>query len=350
VSRRFMRPDLFVAGCFSRRMELLAYDARRVSEPLSTLRNGVFMSKFRLPVLNSLRAFEAAARHQSIRKACAELHINHAAVSRHIQRLEQQLGRDLFERHPRKIVLTADGEALRAAVAMGFSIIQRAIAQLSGSQNPDRLVISVDPDFASLCLVPKLAEFHALVPDILVEILAEKGFDTSLNPRIDCAIHYAEAGLQLEHGELLFRSSLFPVYAPDFIQGPRLRTPEDLRHHVLLHDRSQDEWKEYIQICGIAADVNFRSGSVFSETADCVEAAVRGQGVAMGDDFLAGLYLSEGRLVRPFDYSFVSKNAYYFIAPHGSAKHPALKTFREWLFRSIDRLRRDSSARRGENA
>lgn len=307
------------------------------------------MWKFRLPVLNWLRAFEAAARHQSIRKACKELHVTHAAVSRPIQKLEQQLGRDLFERHPRKIVLTADGEALRAAVATSFSIMQRAIAQLSGSQNPERLVISVDPDFASLLLVPRLAEFHALVPDILVEILAEKGSDASLNPRIDCVIRYAEAGRQFENGEVLFRSSLFPVYAPDSIQGPPLRTPEDLRHHVLLHDRSQIEWQEYIQNCGIAADVNFRSGSVFSETADCLDAAVRGQGVAMGDDFLAGLYLSEGRLVKPFDYSFLSKNAYYFVAPHGTTKHPALEAFRHWLFRSIDRLRGDSSAHRGEN-
>src|ERR1700722_8238423 len=215
--------------------------------------------KFRLPVLNWLRAFEAAARHQSISKACKELHVTHAAVSRHIQKLEQQLGRGLFERHHRKIVLTADGETLRRAVATGFSIIQSAIAQLSGNQNPEPLVISVDPDFASLLLVPRLSEFHALVPDILVEILAERGSDVPHDPRIDCAIYYDEAGLRPENGELLFRSSLFPVYAPDSIEGPPLRTPEDLRGHRLLHDRSQEEWQEYIQNCGIAADVDFRS-------------------------------------------------------------------------------------------
>lgn len=307
------------------------------------------MPKFRLPVLNWLRAFEAAARHQSINKAADELHVTHAAVSRHIQKLEQHLGRDLFERHARKIVLTADGEALRAAVDTGFSIIQRAIAQLSGSQNLETLVISVDPDFASLWLVPRLADFHALAPDILIEILAERNSDASFNPRIDCAIQYAEAGLRLENGEVLFRSSLFPVYAPDSVQGPPLRTLEDLRHHVLLHDRTRNEWREYIQNCGIAADVNCRSGPVFSETAYCLEAAVRGQGVAMGDDFLAGLYLSEGRLVRPFDYSFPSQNAYYFVAFHGTAKHPALEVFRNWLFRSVDDLREDLNVRRPEN-
>ena len=307
------------------------------------------MWKYHLPVLNSLRAFEAAARHQSITKACRELHVSHASVSRHIQNLEDQLERDLFVRHSRKIVLTDDGEALLRAVSMGFSVIQRAIAQLSSRRHPERLVISVDPDFAGLWLVPKLAEFYAIVPNALVEILAEKGTPTSFSARADCAIHYTEAGLKIENSEVLFRSSLFPVYAPDLMQGPPLRTPEDLRQHVLLHDRSRSEWQEYIQSCGINAEANVRCGSIFSETAYCLDAAVRGQGVAMGDDFLAGLYLSEGRLVKPFDYSFPSRNAYYFIAPYGTEKHPVLKAFRNWLFESIDRLRNDSGAVRGKN-
>jgi LysR family transcriptional regulator, glycine cleavage system transcriptional activator len=306
------------------------------------------MWKFRLPVLNSLRAFEAAARHQSIKRACDELHVNHAAVSRHIQNLEQQLGRDLFERHPRKIVLTDDGEKLLGALTAGFSIIQRAISQLSGGQNPEKLVISVDPDFAGLWLVPRLAEFYAIVPNTLVEILAERGAPSSFHPRADCGVHYSGAATPLEYGEVLFRSNLFPVYSPEHIQGPSLRTPEDLRDHVLLHDRAQVEWQEYFRSLRIATEVESRSGIVFSETAYCLDAAVRGQGIAMGDDFLAGLYLSEGRLVKLFDYSFPSKNAYYFVAHHGTEKHPALEAFRKWLFQSVELLRDQSTlARRG---
>jgi LysR family glycine cleavage system transcriptional activator len=297
------------------------------------------MWKYRLPVLNSLRAFEAAARHQSFRKGGKELHVGEASISRHIRGLERQIGRDLFERHARKIVLTHDGEALLGALATSFSIMQGAITQLSTSPHPEKLVISVDPDFASLWLVPKLPEFCAIAPNTLIEILAKESTAASLNPRVNCGIHYAEAGLKIENGEVLFRSSLFPVYAPDLIQGPPLRTPEDLRHHALLHDRTWIEWEEYTRSCGIDADANIRSGSIFSETAHCLDAAVRGQGVAMGDDFLAGLYLSEGRLVRPFEHSFLSTNAYYFIAPYGTAKHPVLKAFRNWLFEGIDRLR-----------
>src|ERR1700679_1179185 len=297
------------------------------------------MWKYRLPVLNSLRAFEAAARHQSFIKAGKELHVSAASVSRHIRNLERQIGRDLFERHARKIVLTDDGEALLGSLSSAFSIMQHAITRLSTSPHPERLVISVDPDFASLWLVPKLPGFYAIAPNVLIEFRARERTAKSPNPGVDCGIHYADAGLKIENGEVLFRSSLFPVYAPDLIQGPPLRTPEDLRQHALLHDRSRIEWQEYTQSCGIAAEVNAGSGSVFSRTAYCLDAAVRGQGVAMGDDFLAGLYLSEGRLVRPFDHSFLPKKSYFFIAPYGSAKHPVLEAFRNWLFEGIDRLR-----------
>jgi LysR family glycine cleavage system transcriptional activator len=201
------------------------------------------MSKFRLPVLNWLRAFEAAARHQSIKRACHELHVTHAAVSRHIQKLEQRLGRDLFVRHHRKIVLNEDGEILLRAVTAGFSHIQRAIAQLSRDQHSEKLVISVDPDFAGLWLVPRLAEFYANVPNTLVEILAEKTEDSLHDPRIDCAIQYAEAGLDLESREILFRSCLFPVCAPSLAKRLPLHSPSDLKHHTLLHDRSIVEWQ-----------------------------------------------------------------------------------------------------------
>src|SRR5258708_15658172 len=312
-----------------------------------TLRNGVCMSKHQLPVLSgALTAFEAAARHQSIKAAANELHVNHASVSRHIKQLERQLGHRLFERRYRSIVLTADGEMLLGAVTMALSHMQRAVVRLSGSQRPDRLVISVDPDFAGLWLVPRLAEFHAIVPNTLVEILAEKGANSLHNRHIDCAIQYAEVGMKLQNSETLFRSRLFPVCALGLTKMLPLRTPEDLQHHTLLHDRSIAEWQEYFQGCSKAIDVDVRLGLVFSETSLCLDAAARGQGVAIGDDFLAAIHLSEGRLVKAFDSALYSKNAYYFIVPNQDAKHPAVTTFRNWLFQSIDRLRANRRVRR----
>ena len=305
------------------------------------------MSKDQLPVLSgALRAFEAAARHQSIKTASDELHVTHGSVSRHIKGLERQLGRRIFERHHRRIVLTADAEMLLGAVTTGLSLIQRALLQLSGSQRPNRLVISVDPDFAGLWLVPRLAEFHSIVPNTLVEILAEKGANSLHGRRIDCAIQYAEAVKAQKSSEILFRSRLFPVCAPGLIKTRPLRAPEDLKHHTLLHDRSIAEWQDYIQRFPKASNVDVRSGFVFSETALCLDAAVRGHGVAIGDDFLAAMNLSEGRLVKPFDSTFYSKNAYYFTVPKRGAKHPTVTTFRNWLFQSIRRLRGSRRARR----
>jgi LysR family glycine cleavage system transcriptional activator len=319
-------------------LERVELDAVRDSFPLGP-GNGTFMPKYRFPVLNSFRAFEAAARHLSMRKACDELHVTHAAISRHIVKLELWLGRSLFERRPRKIALTYEGETLYGALTTAFDYIQHAITRLSDSRHPERLVISVDPDFAALWLVPRLGEFSNLVPDILIEILSEESLKSFDDPRTDCAIHYAEAGLNLPNRELLFRSSLFPVCAPNVMQATPMRSPEDLRHCMLLHDRTLLEWQEFSRETSVTTQMNLDVGRIFNTTALCLDAAARGQGVAMGDDFLADVYLSEGRLIRPFEYSVLSKNAYYFIAPDGVAQDPAVEAFRKWLIQGINAAR-----------
>jgi LysR family glycine cleavage system transcriptional activator len=304
------------------------------------------MAKYRLPALNSLRVFEAAARHLSMRKACDELHITHASVSKNIANLELWLGHSLFERHHRKILLTEPGKALYGALTVAFDHMQRAITRLGNNQRFEKLVISVDPDFAALWLVPRLAEFSRVVPDILVEIVAEESLKSLEDPRIDCAIHYTHVGLELPSHTLLFRSSLFPVCAPSVMQAIPMRSPDDLRHCTLLHDRTLVEWQEFFRENCIETQVNLAAGSIFSTTALCLDAAARAQGVAMGDDFLADIYLSDGHLVRPFDYSVPSKNAYYFIVPDGSAHHPAVEAFRKWLMRGIGGMRGLKRSRR----
>jgi LysR family transcriptional regulator, glycine cleavage system transcriptional activator len=304
------------------------------------------MSKYRLPALNSLRVFEAAARLLSMKKASDELHVTHASVSKHIANLELWLGHNLFERHHRKIVLTGEGGTLFAALTVAFDYVQRAITRLSKSQHPERLVISVDPDFAALWLVPRLAEFSRVVPDILVEIIAEESLKSLDDPRIDCAIHYADAELELPSHTLLFRSSLFPVCTPSIMEATPMRSPDDLRHCTLLHDRSLLEWQDFFRETSVSTQINLGVGSIFSTSALCLDAAARGQGVAMGDDFLADIYLSEGHLIRPFDYSVPSKNSYYFIVLEGSAQHPAVDAFRKWLMQDIKAMRSVKRSRR----
>jgi LysR family glycine cleavage system transcriptional activator len=293
------------------------------------------MPKFRLPPLNSLRAFEAAARYQSFKTAAGELHVARAAVSRHVHKLELYVGRKLFNRHHRQIFLTDAGETLLAAVSTGFSHIHRAFMLLRGNQYSDRLVISVDPDFAALWLAPRLGEFYAVVPHTLLEIRAENTGLSSLNPEVSCAIQYGEVGAARKNVELLFRSRLFPVCSPELTRTAPLTTPADLRGRMLIFDRASEEWEEYLHTYAPNVEVNLREGILFNGTALCMDAAVRGQGVAMGDDCLAGRDLSEGRLVKPFKSFVLSRNAYYWVVPRGAPAHPSLKALRAWLVKSI---------------
>ncbi len=301
------------------------------------------MAKFHVRWLSSLPAFEAAARHQSIQKAAGELNVTHAAVSRRLNKLELYIGCRLFERSHRKIALTADGEVLFNAVATGLGDIQRAVAQLKRTPNRERLIISVDSDFAGLWLVPRLAEFRAAAPNTLVEIRAEKSILPLRDPRIDCAIHYAPANSGAEYGEMLFRSRLFPVCAQGFFSSVPLKSPDDLRRYVLLHDWSLEEWDHYLRNCGVAVDARVRAGPIFNETSLCMDAAVRGQGVALGDDFLAATHLSEGRLVRALCPTVLSKNAYYLAVSESASRHPSVDALRSWLLAALARQRKASA-------
>jgi LysR family transcriptional regulator, glycine cleavage system transcriptional activator len=295
------------------------------------------MPKYRLPLLNSLRAFEAAARHQSIKHAGAELHVSSAAVTRHIQKLEAQLGRKLFLRRHKQVILTEAGEIYLKAVTAAFIPLQRGFVQLRSRSSLDRLVISVDPDFAVLWLVPRLGEFYTRVPNTLVEIVAERTELSLQNERTSCFIQYAEAGLKSEDFDFLFQSKLFPVCSPKLVKDKAIRSFSDLKGLVVLHDRTLDEWEDYAAAERQDEVLSLRSGGVFSETMLCLEAAVRGQGIAIGDDYLAADYLDAGRLVRLFEREVLSTKAYYFGNGRSADSAPAVGKFRDWLLESIQR-------------
>ena len=297
------------------------------------------MAKLPVLLLGSLRAFEATARLQSISKAGKELHVTRPAISRRIKDLERRIGRDLFERRNRLILLNDAGRVLFDAVTTGFGHIERAVVQLSGDDLTDRLVISVDPDFAGLWLVPRLAEFYAIAPHTLVEIRAERIALPADDPQVSCVIQYAAANQGGNAGELLFRSLLFPVCAGSLLDLQPLASLDDLRYHFLLHDRSTDEWEEYLCRYAAAAAIDVESGAIFNNNALCLDAAARGLGVAIGDDCLAAKYLSEGRLIRPFDGGMPSPNAYYLMVSERWSKRRSVAAFRRWLLGSLGRGR-----------
>ncbi len=295
----------------------------------------------RLPPLNALRAFEAAARFESFSRAADTLGVTHGAVSRQVRHLEQSLGIALFERRHRRVLLTEPGRELFRVVADAFDGIESGLRRLGLDRSPERLVVAIDPDFASLWLVPCLADLRAAVPGVALEITASKDIAPLSIGRADCAVHYGPeppAGL---HVDVLFRSTLFPVCAPSLTRGrQRLQAPCDLRHHTLLHDRTTAEWYRYVEISGVEG-IDCTQGLVFSETALSLEAAARGQGIAIGDDVLSLRLYREGRLTPLFGPAFGSPNAYYFLAPKAALARAEVRAFRKWLLAAI-------AAQRGE--
>lgn len=296
-----------------------------------------------LPPLNALRAFEAAARHQSIKRAAEELHVTHGAVSRHVRHLEEMLEVRLFDRLHRRVVLTPAGENLRAVAADAFDRLEGGLRQTRKPGVDESLVVAVEPDLASLWLVPRLADLRRLLPEVKVEITAAKDVVSFPDPRIDCAVHHLYAPSPGFRVDTLFSCILFPVCSPELLKhGPPLSEPADLRHHTLLHDRNTAEWERFLELAGVSDVVDSSKGVIISETALNMDAAVRGQGVAMGDDVLAAEHLARGQLVPLFGPSMRSENSYYLIVPQPRLARRSIRVFRDWLLAAAEQTRAEA--------
>jgi LysR family transcriptional regulator, glycine cleavage system transcriptional activator len=285
----------------------------------------------RLPPLAALRAFEAAARHLSFTRAAAELHVTQTAISHQIRALEERLGLKLFRRLPRGLVLTEEAQRYLPALREAFARIDAATAELLAGRAGGSLTASVLPSFAAKWLVPRLGRFRAANPDIDLRI------STSLH-LVDFAREDVDVGIRMGRGhypglrvDRLFGESLMPVCAPALLEGSQpLRRPEDLRHHVLLHEDDYTGWQLWLELAGIEG-VEARRGPILTDAAMVVQAAAEGQGVALGRTALAAWDIAAGRLVRPFDIGMPHDLAYYLVCPEASAERPRIAAVRAWL-------------------
>lgn len=279
----------------------------------------------RLPSLSALRTFEAAARHESFKKAAEELSVTPVAVTRQVKALEQDLGFALFERRHRRVVATPAARALAEELAGAFARIRDAVGHARRHSGRTTLRIGVDAIFAERWLGPRLDAFHADHPDIAVELVPSD--DSSAH--LDGVIYYGANLKPSARRHILFRDTVFPVCSPALVQGaPGLREPGDLRHHRLLHEGSVDWWHRWLELAG-AEDVETTSGAVFLGPGEAYVAAARGEGVVVGDDILTAGDLLEGRLVRPFAASF--EGSTYALARSPGDHGPAMDTFTTWL-------------------
>lgn len=286
----------------------------------------------RLPPLNALRAFEAAARHMSFTRAAEELFVTQAAVSHQIRSLEDWLGLRLFRRLNRRLLLTDEGQAYIGPVRDALDRIAAATDGLRRSDAEGLLTVSVLPSFAATWLLPRLWRFRDAHPEIDVRIDARESLADFARDGVDVALRYGGGDYPGHHSVRFMTEEAFPVCSPALLErGPHpLRRPEDLRHHTLIRDFTEDLWDRWLRLAGVTG-IDSRRGPSFNYLNMAIEAAIAGQGVALGRRAIVADALADGRLVRPFDITMPSLDAYYVVCPVATTARPKVAAFRDWL-------------------
>lgn len=284
-----------------------------------------------LPPLNGLKAFEAAARHMSFTKAAEELCVTHGAVSRHVRKLEEHLGVQLFVRYNRRIELTPAGSRFRDEIGEPFRKIFDATQRLMSEGDGQTIRLCVPPTFAIRWLVPRLARFHARFPEIAVQISTP--FQPGFRQNEDMAVSYGPTGAREVTEDRLLGEVLLPVITPSLNSAAGgIRTFADLGNCTRLHSMIRlNDWPSWLQAAG-ANEVDGQAGLRFANSGLVYQALFEGLGVAVGHyAFVAG-DLGAGRLVAPFRTAVRNPTGYYLVRPTRKIRKTYLEMFCDWLF------------------
>lgn len=308
---------------------------------------------YHLPSLNALKAFEATARHSSVKQAAHELSVTPAAVSHQIKALEDHLGVRLFHRRNRALELTDAARACLPKLREGFESLAQAVDQLRARKGGDMLTVSVAPSLAARWLMPRLHRFLEARPQIDVRVsarlrqasegrrrgaAAERATVDAWLADSDVAILYGRGDYPGFRVEKLLALNITPICSPRLLTDPEhpLLRPADLRHHLLLHDDTGDLydgesfWEVWLRAAGVEG-VDLKRGPHFSHAVLAFEAAVEGHGVVATMPVLAEADLHAARLVTPFRLRVPLVSAYYVVSRLEAATRPAVAAFREWL-------------------
>jgi LysR family glycine cleavage system transcriptional activator len=290
----------------------------------------------RLPSLNGLRAFEAAARHLSFTLAASELNVTQTAISHQIRRLEEELGIRLFIRKNRALALTPQARDYLPGVRAAFNDLRLATDRLLRKDDDNVLTVSTLASLAAKWLLPRLTAFQEAHPGIDVRITTSTALVDFKNGDVDAAIRYGRGNWPGVRAEWLMADEAFPVCSPALLDGKRpLRTPEDLREHMLLHTTTNsDDWRQWLTAAGLPSDVSKRPGITFDLILMTVQAAIDGIGIAMGRTSYVQDDIAKGRLVVPFNIALPADAGFYLVSPEGAAEPPKLRAFRQWLIAS----------------
>jgi LysR family glycine cleavage system transcriptional activator len=284
----------------------------------------------RIPFLNGVRAFEAAARTGSFAKAADELHVTPAAVSRLVHLLEERIGAELFERKANRLAPTPAGRTYQAGLTPLFDALANLTAQVSTMGGARVLTVGVGPTFAIRWLIPRLAEFQKVAPDMEVRF-ATGGVAAPFSDDWTCGITLGNGDWPGLVAERLFAANLTPVCAPALAK--RLKQPDDLRSATLLRvSHAREDWPRWIRGVGLAK--LSAKGPEFEYYGQALQAALDGVGVAMGISPYIDDDLRAGRLVAPFKKSVPKGMHWYLIYRETRRDEPGFAAFRKWIVRA----------------
>jgi LysR family glycine cleavage system transcriptional activator len=288
-----------------------------------------------LPPPNSLVAFEAAARHQSITLAAAELNVTGAAISRQVRKLETHLGCALFERFHRRVRLTPQGLTLHRALFDGLSQIGRACRELAVGSDPRQVTVGSTIAFASLWLMPRIAGFSVANPDIALRYIVADRLVDRLEDDLDLVVLYGPGDWPGYASTLLFGDDIIPVCSPGYrAERPEMRTPADLLAERLIHtesdNRSWETWPIWFAKMGITEPARGRSER-FNNYMMALQAAIDSHGVMLGWRGLITDHLARGTLVPAVPGSVPAAGGYYQLLPMNRPASPATTLLRDWI-------------------
>ena len=298
----------------------------------------------RLPSPSALLTFEAAARQGSFTRAAGELNVTQAAVSRQIRNLETRLGVRLFDRGHRAVSLTAQGKELHAAVTMGLEHIARTVAEIQASARREQRDVTVAATNAvsAFWLMPRLTTFRATNPSISIRVVSQDRFAEVGSEASDIAVRYGDGRWPGVVARRLFADEIFPVCSPGFAQSrPELTTPGDLVSQPLLALDAPEpiwiDWDTWFARQGIA-DQGRQNRLRFTNYTILIQAALEGQGVALGWSRLVADLVDRGHLVRPIGASMTSDHAYHLVWSERKPLEKPVRRLRDWLLREAGQV------------
>lgn len=290
------------------------------------------MKQVRLPPLKSLHAFRYAAHCLSFKAAAEHLNVTQAAISQQIKTLEQSLEIELFERHTRQVILTSEGAYLYQYVEQAFNLLEQGVQEIIEDPNPNKLVISTLPSFASRWLVARLGRFQAEEKDINIQLSPSLAVASFQDQELDLSIRFGQGQYEGLKSELLFEECLIPVCHPSLINPDQPIKPQ-LAKLAIIADNGPDMvaiWPLFQKHIG-CADEEMPSRLQVSDSTVLIEALLSCQGISMMRYSLVYELMQKGQLISPLPLYMKSRYNFYLVAPAPHFKYEKLIKFRRWL-------------------